>query len=77
MSVADEHIPHSPHISSPSQVGLWISAGSRYESEKNNGTGFFLEHMAFKVDVDEIYLRTLVKQIRQFSPSTFPLSPGN
>uniref|UniRef100_A0AAQ5X3U5 Mitochondrial-processing peptidase subunit beta n=1 Tax=Amphiprion ocellaris TaxID=80972 RepID=A0AAQ5X3U5_AMPOC len=29
-------------------VGLWISAGSRYESEKNNGTGFFLEHMAFK-----------------------------
>ncbi|XP_019736112.1 cytochrome b-c1 complex subunit 1, mitochondrial [Hippocampus comes] len=29
-------------------VGLWISAGSRYESEKTNGTGFFLEHMAFK-----------------------------
>ena len=32
------------------QVGLWISAGSRYESERNNGAGFFLEHMAFKVD---------------------------
>lgn len=31
------------------QVGLWISAGSRYESEKNNGAGFLLEHMAFKV----------------------------
>uniref|UniRef100_A0A8C4HPW8 Ubiquinol-cytochrome c reductase core protein 1 n=1 Tax=Dicentrarchus labrax TaxID=13489 RepID=A0A8C4HPW8_DICLA len=29
-------------------VGLWISVGSRYESEKNNGAGFFLEHMAFK-----------------------------
>ncbi|XP_030632470.1 cytochrome b-c1 complex subunit 1, mitochondrial isoform X2 [Chanos chanos] len=29
-------------------VGLWISCGSRYESEKNNGAGFFLEHMAFK-----------------------------
>uniref|UniRef100_A0A1A8NKP8 Mitochondrial-processing peptidase subunit beta n=1 Tax=Nothobranchius pienaari TaxID=704102 RepID=A0A1A8NKP8_9TELE len=29
-------------------VGLWIGAGSRYENEKNNGTGFFLEHMAFK-----------------------------
>ncbi|XP_013865272.1 cytochrome b-c1 complex subunit 1, mitochondrial [Austrofundulus limnaeus] len=29
-------------------VGLWISVGSRYESEKHNGTGFFLEHMAFK-----------------------------
>uniref|UniRef100_A0A671K0Y8 Mitochondrial-processing peptidase subunit beta n=1 Tax=Sinocyclocheilus anshuiensis TaxID=1608454 RepID=A0A671K0Y8_9TELE len=29
-------------------VGLWIDCGSRYESEKNNGAGFFLEHMAFK-----------------------------
>ncbi|XP_008283665.1 cytochrome b-c1 complex subunit 1, mitochondrial [Stegastes partitus] len=29
-------------------VGLWISAGSRYETEKTNGTGFFLEHLAFK-----------------------------
>lgn len=29
-------------------VGLWIGAGSRYENEKNNGAGFFLEHMAFK-----------------------------
>ncbi|KAI1892818.1 hypothetical protein AGOR_G00137430 [Albula goreensis] len=29
-------------------VGLWINCGSRFETEKNNGTGFFLEHMAFK-----------------------------
>ncbi|KAI4901461.1 hypothetical protein NFI96_014938 [Prochilodus magdalenae] len=29
-------------------VGLWIGVGSRYESEKNNGAGFFLEHLAFK-----------------------------
>uniref|UniRef100_W5NBB5 Mitochondrial-processing peptidase subunit beta n=1 Tax=Lepisosteus oculatus TaxID=7918 RepID=W5NBB5_LEPOC len=29
-------------------VGLWLGAGSRYETEKNNGCGFFLEHMAFK-----------------------------
>ncbi|XP_076012993.1 cytochrome b-c1 complex subunit 1, mitochondrial [Genypterus blacodes] len=29
-------------------VGLWIGAGSRYESEVHNGAGFFLEHMAFK-----------------------------
>uniref|UniRef100_A0A3P8ZK14 Mitochondrial-processing peptidase subunit beta n=1 Tax=Esox lucius TaxID=8010 RepID=A0A3P8ZK14_ESOLU len=29
-------------------VGLWISSGSRYETEKNNGSAFFLEHMAFK-----------------------------
>nr|1BCC_A Chain A, Ubiquinol Cytochrome C Oxidoreductase [Gallus gallus]2BCC_A Chain A, UBIQUINOL CYTOCHROME C OXIDOREDUCTASE [Gallus gallus]3BCC_A Chain A, UBIQUINOL CYTOCHROME C OXIDOREDUCTASE [Gallus gallus] len=29
-------------------VGVWIDAGSRYESEKNNGAGYFLEHLAFK-----------------------------
>ncbi|KAL0274762.1 UNVERIFIED_CONTAM: hypothetical protein PYX00_002811 [Menopon gallinae] len=29
-------------------VGLWIDAGSRYETEENNGVAHFLEHMAFK-----------------------------
>uniref|UniRef100_A0A0K8TS24 Mitochondrial-processing peptidase subunit beta n=1 Tax=Tabanus bromius TaxID=304241 RepID=A0A0K8TS24_TABBR len=29
-------------------VGLWIDAGSRYETEQNNGVAHFLEHMAFK-----------------------------
>nr|AMW91809.1 mitochondrial-processing peptidase subunit beta-like protein [Dermanyssus gallinae] len=29
-------------------VGIWIDAGSRYETEKNNGVAHFLEHMAFK-----------------------------
>jgi len=29
-------------------VGIWIDAGSRYESEKTNGVAHFLEHMAFK-----------------------------
>ena len=29
-------------------VGVWIDAGSRYETSKNNGTAHFLEHMAFK-----------------------------
>lgn len=29
-------------------VGLWIDAGSRYETNKNNGVAHFLEHMAFK-----------------------------
>ncbi|GIY80004.1 mitochondrial-processing peptidase subunit beta [Caerostris darwini] len=29
-------------------VGLWIDAGSRYETESNNGVAHFLEHMAFK-----------------------------
>lgn len=30
-------------------VGIWIDAGSRNETEKNNGVAHFLEHMAFKV----------------------------
>lgn len=29
-------------------VGLWIDAGSRYETAHNNGVAHFLEHMAFK-----------------------------
>jgi processing peptidase subunit beta len=29
-------------------VGVWIDAGSRYETEANNGSAHFLEHMAFK-----------------------------
>lgn len=30
-------------------VGLWIDAGSRYETDENNGVAHFMEHMAFKV----------------------------
>lgn len=29
-------------------VGVWIDAGSRYETSRNNGAAHFLEHMAFK-----------------------------
>jgi len=29
-------------------VGVWIDAGSRYETASNNGAAHFLEHMAFK-----------------------------
>jgi mitochondrial-processing peptidase subunit beta len=29
-------------------VGIWIDAGSRFETERTNGTAHFLEHMAFK-----------------------------
>lgn len=29
-------------------VGVWIGAGSRYETAQNNGAAHFLEHMAFK-----------------------------
>ncbi|XP_078437295.1 insulinase (Peptidase family M16) protein [Wolffia australiana] len=29
-------------------VGVWIDAGSRFESDESNGTAHFLEHMIFK-----------------------------
>ncbi|RWW54159.1 hypothetical protein BHE74_00039271 [Ensete ventricosum] len=29
-------------------VGVWINAGSRYETDETNGTAHFLEHMIFK-----------------------------
>ena len=29
-------------------VGIWIDAGSRYETEQNNGVAHFLEHLIFK-----------------------------
>uniref|UniRef100_F7IEL0 Cytochrome b-c1 complex subunit 1, mitochondrial n=1 Tax=Callithrix jacchus TaxID=9483 RepID=F7IEL0_CALJA len=29
-------------------VGVWIDVGSRFETEKNNGAGYFVEHLAFK-----------------------------
>lgn len=35
-------------------VGLWIDAGSRWESPSNNGVAHFVEHMLFKVCPIEI-----------------------
>ena len=29
-------------------IGLWIDAGSRYETSRNNGVAHFLEHLIFK-----------------------------
>ena len=44
MRVATEATPYSETAT----VGVWIDAGSRYESKETNGTAHFLEHMAFK-----------------------------
>lgn len=44
LRVATETIPGS----STATVGVWIDAGSRYETIHNNGAAHFLEHMAFK-----------------------------
>lgn len=37
--------------SSAATVGVWIDAGSRYETPENNGASNFLEHMAYRVSV--------------------------
>lgn len=39
-----EQIPYVRSIS----LGIWVKAGSRNESEKNNGISHFIEHMLFK-----------------------------
>ena len=44
MRVASETVP----FASTATVGVWIDAGSRYETDATNGTAHFLEHMAFK-----------------------------
>ena len=38
-------------------VGVWIESGTRFETEANNGTAHFLEHMAFKVPASTRSLR--------------------
>ena len=44
LRVASETTPFAETAS----VGVWIDAGSRYETDDNNGAAHFLEHMAFK-----------------------------
>ena len=44
LRVVAEYIPHFPSVS----VGLWIGAGSMYESQEENGLSHFVEHMLFK-----------------------------
>lgn len=44
LRVIAEHIPHFPSVS----VGLWIGAGSMYETREENGLSHFVEHMLFK-----------------------------
>lgn len=39
-------------------VGLWIDAGSRFETDEINGVAHFMEHMAFKVSSGvQVYLK--------------------
>jgi mitochondrial-processing peptidase subunit beta len=48
LTVATEENPSSQTAT----VGVWIDAGSRVESAETNGAAYFLEHLAFKVGVD-------------------------
>ncbi|WOL07749.1 putative mitochondrial-processing peptidase subunit beta, mitochondrial [Canna indica] len=43
-------------------IGVWIDAGSRFESEETNGTAHFLEHMIFK-GTDSRTVRQLEEEI--------------
>ena len=36
-----------PHVR-PAPMGLWVNAGSRYESASQHGISHFLEHLFFK-----------------------------
>jgi hypothetical protein len=44
LRVATEATPQATSAT----VGIWIDAGTRYETAANNGAAHFLEHMAFK-----------------------------
>jgi mitochondrial-processing peptidase subunit beta len=44
LRVASQIVPHSEI----STVGVYIDAGSRYETDDNNGVAHFLEHLMFK-----------------------------
>lgn len=47
LRVATETNPN-PNAPKTASFGVWIDAGSRYESDSTNGTAHFLEHMIFK-----------------------------
>lgn len=44
ITVVSEQMPHVRSVS----VGIWVNAGSRYETPKQNGISHFIEHMLFK-----------------------------
>ncbi len=44
LTIIGECLPHFRSLS----VGVWISAGSQYETREENGLSHFLEHMLFK-----------------------------
>ena len=48
----DQHILNHWHIQETATIGVFIDAGSRYETDESNGAAHFLEHMAFKAPLN-------------------------
>ena len=44
LRIATDTLPSVETVS----LGIWVGAGSRFETKENNGVAHFLEHMAFK-----------------------------
>ncbi|MBL8209592.1 MAG: insulinase family protein [Bryobacterales bacterium] len=44
ITVVSEQMPHVRSVA----VGIWVNAGSRHETAKQNGIAHFIEHMLFK-----------------------------
>ena len=44
LRVVGERLGHLRSVS----IGVWIAAGSQYETREENGLSHFLEHMLFK-----------------------------
>ena len=65
LRVASETHPYAETAT----VGVWIDAGSRYETDVTNGTAHFLEHMAFKGTTvsARIYIKCSVQASRRGS----------
>ncbi|PIA63021.1 hypothetical protein AQUCO_00200798v1 [Aquilegia coerulea] len=47
---------------STATVGVWVEAGSRFETEQTNGTAHFLEHMIFK-GTEKRYYQVMEQEI--------------
>ena len=55
-------------------VGVWIDAGSSFETDADNGCAHFLEHMAFKVSPTPIGVEVSLTCVLRVPPSELRLS---
>lgn len=67
LRVASETIPYAETAT----VGVWIDAGSRYETKETNGAAHYLEHMLFKGTKVYTLLCNILASVRDRSPFSF------